>query len=216
MSAPRIRSRAPAAQPAADLAYAAQTQSPPSLTALEKPPDLATLYRQNAGKVARWAGRLNGPEGDLEDIVQEVFIIAQRGLPQWRGDAKITTWLYEITLRVVRDRRRYAKWRRWLFGRREPGAVTAWRDELANIPAEQPGPLELLVRRESAETLYRILDGMADRYRTVLVLFELEGLSGEEIAKVTGMSLANVWIRLFRARKKFMQGFLAWERRRKQ
>jgi DNA-directed RNA polymerase specialized sigma24 family protein len=45
-----------------------------------------------------------------------------------------------------------------------------------------------------------------------MVLFELEGLSGEEVAALTGTSLSNVWIRLYRARQKFMQGFLAWER----
>ena len=73
------------------------------------PLDLATLYRQHADAVAIWVRRLGGPELDIEDCVHEVFLVAQRRLGEWRGDAKVTTWLYEIAFRVVQDRRRW--WR---------------------------------------------------------------------------------------------------------
>jgi len=211
MSSPRLSSSALAPAYPVDL----PDHVGPGVAGADSPPDLAAIYRQNVDKVARWVGRLNGPDADPEDIVQEIFIIAQRRLPEWRGDAKITTWLYEITLRVVQDRRRRARWRRWWPGLREGRTFTTARDELANLPSDQPGPHDLLERRESAEALYRILDGLGEKYRTVIILFELEGLSGEEIAKLTGTSLSNVWIRLFRARQKFMQGFEALERSRK-
>ncbi len=179
-----------------------------------RPPDLATVYRLHADAVAAWARRMGGPDIDIEDIVHEVFLVAQRRLPEWRGDAKITTWLYEVTLRIVSDRRRRGRWRRFLPGAHSRG--TSGGDELSHLAAEQPGALELLERHEATATLYRILDGIGEKYRTVIILFELEGLSGEQIAALTGTSLANVWIRLHRGRQKVMKRFLAWEAKGRQ
>ena len=60
-------------------------------------PDLDAIYRAHAGTVARWAAKLAGPGNDVEDLVHEVFLVARRRLPEFRGDAKVTTWLYRIT-----------------------------------------------------------------------------------------------------------------------
>jgi RNA polymerase sigma-70 factor (ECF subfamily) len=176
-------------------------------------PELAALYRRHADDVATWARRLGGPQVDAEDIVHEVFLVVQRRLPEWRGEAKITTWLYEITFRVVRDRRRWRRpgwWPRRAGGDGPSGAEPG---QLAQVAADQPDAQGLLERHEATATLHRILDGIGEKYRTVIVLFELEGKSGEEIATLTGTSLANVWIRLHRGRQKVMKGFLAWEAR---
>src|SRR5438552_1977251 len=66
-------------------------------------PDLGRAYRQHAADVSRWARRLGGPGVDAEDVLHEVFMVAQRRLPEFRGEAKLSTWLYAITLRVVQD-----------------------------------------------------------------------------------------------------------------
>jgi RNA polymerase sigma-70 factor (ECF subfamily) len=60
---------------------------------------LAAIYREHAELVKRWALRLGGPGLDAEDFVHEVFMVVQRRLPEFRGEAKLTTWLYRITLR---------------------------------------------------------------------------------------------------------------------
>jgi RNA polymerase sigma-70 factor, ECF subfamily len=174
------------------------------------PLDVEAVYCAHVEDVARWAGRLGGPAADVEDIVHEVFLVVQRRVGEWRGDARITTWLYEITLRVVRDRRRRWRWPRSTasgagFEVRAPG-----RDP-TELASDQPDALDLLQRREATALLYRILDGIGEKYRTVIILFELEGLGGEEIAELTKTSLSNVWVRLFRARQKLLKGFLAWE-----
>jgi RNA polymerase sigma-70 factor (ECF subfamily) len=157
-----------------------------------------------------------GPSHDIEDVVHEVFLIACRRLNEFRGDAKITTWLYEIAVRVVQERRRMQRRTWWLFGR--VPAHESWReargtDETARIPADQPSALDLLERKEAAGALYQILDGLPDKYRTTIILFELEELSGNEIAAITKTSLSNVWIRLHRGRQQFLKRLLAYEAR---
>jgi RNA polymerase sigma-70 factor (ECF subfamily) len=158
--------------------------------------DFAALYRAHAATVARWAAHLGGPRLDVEDLVHEVFVIAARRATTFRGDAKVTTWLYGITERVVRSARRRDRRRRWL------GFL--WRgDVVDSLSAAQPTPLDHLERRQAREVLYRMLDRLGDRYRTIFVLFELEGMSGEEIAVLTGTKPATVWVRLHRARALF-------------
>jgi len=60
-------------------------------------PDLDALYRQYAPAVARWVAHLGGPRIDVDDLVHEIFLVAHRRLAEFRGEAKVTTWLYRIT-----------------------------------------------------------------------------------------------------------------------
>src|SRR5579863_4934265 len=81
------------------------------------PPSLDAVYREHAKTVSRWASRLLGPGGDCEDVVQEVFIVVRHKLPRFDRQAELTTWLYEITVRVVQDWRRRRRWWWWATGR---------------------------------------------------------------------------------------------------
>ena len=76
--------------------------------------EIEELYRSHAAAVEHWAARLAGPSLDVEDIVQDVFLIAQRRLPKFRGESTPATWLFGITERVIWHRRRKDRWRRWL------------------------------------------------------------------------------------------------------
>ena len=151
---------------------------------------LADLYRAHAQTVARWASRLGGPAIDVEDVVQDVFLVVQRRLDEFRGEARIETWLYRITANMVRWRRRKEKWRRWLGGSAD--------DVAGRLAARGPTPLEAL-------EVYRALDGMRENYRSVLILFEIEGLTGAEIAQLLGVKVDTVWVWLHRARKQFKE-----------
>jgi RNA polymerase sigma-70 factor (ECF subfamily) len=170
------------------------TLSPPtSATTLE----LNAVYRAHAELVKRWALRLGGPGLDAEDIVHEVFLVAHRRLREFRGDAKLTTWLYRITLRIVRKqaaRQKVGRWLRGLVG-----------DFAADLPDERVGPYESIERQEAARLVYRALDGLAHNQRAVVILFELEGHSGEEIAALMDTKLATIWVWLHRGRAKFLE-----------
>jgi RNA polymerase sigma-70 factor, ECF subfamily len=160
--------------------------------------DLDDLYRAHAATVARWAGHLGGPTADVEDLVHEIFLVVARRLADFRGEAKVTTWLYRITERVVRERRRRNRVRNWLWRTRQADLERT----LSSTPLT---PVEDLERLQDVETVYRILDRLPEKYRVVLILYELEGESGEEIADRTARKLATVWVHLHRARARFLE-----------
>jgi RNA polymerase sigma-70 factor (ECF subfamily) len=170
----------------------------------QEPRDLGALYRTHVRRVASWVARLAGPELDLEDTVQEVFITVRDLLPRFRGEASVTSWLYQVTARVVLRERRRSRWRRWLRGSAEETA--------GQLVSNRPTPVEELERREAVAELYRILDGLGEKYRTVFILYELEELSGQEIAELTGLKLKTVWVHLHRARQRFDEKVARLER----
>jgi RNA polymerase sigma-70 factor (ECF subfamily) len=174
-------------------------ESQPNIDAAPPPRPSLTLesvYREHAQDVARWAQRLGGPAIDVEDVVHEVFLVVHGQLAGFRGDAKVSTWLYRITENVVRHRRRRDRIRRWLGGTSE--------DVGGRVPSSRPTPVEELERRESEALVYRALDTLPDKQRALIVLFELEGCSGEQIAEMTGTKVNAVWVALHRARARFL------------
>lgn len=159
--------------------------------------ELSAIYREHAETVQRWALRLGGPHLDAEDIAHEVFLVAHRRLHEFRGEAKLTTWLYRITMRVVRKQAVRQELRRWLRGLAG--------DFARDMPADEQGPYESAERAQEARLVYRALDGLNHNQRSVVVLYELEGHSGEEIAELMGTKLATVWVWLHRGRAKFFE-----------
>jgi RNA polymerase sigma-70 factor, ECF subfamily len=166
-------------------------------TAEAQAPDVASLYRLYAAKVGRWAARLGGPSVEVEDIVQEVFLVAKRRLVSFRtdGGGQISTWLFRTTERVVKAARRKQRLRR-LFGIAREG-------EIADVA--RPIPSDELERRQAIERVYFVLDKLPARQRRVLILFELEGLSTQEIATLIGARVGTVRVWLYRARAAFLQ-----------
>ena len=163
-------------------------------------PDVASLYRMYAAKVGRWAARLGGPSIEVEDVVQEVFLVAKRRLVSFRSDGggSVTTWLFRATDRIVKATRRKQRLRR-LFG------VAPDVDAAGAGVAAGPIPGDDLERRQAMARAYRVLDRLPERHRRVLILFELEGLSTQEIATLIGARAGTVRVWLYRARAAFLQ-----------
>jgi RNA polymerase sigma-70 factor (ECF subfamily) len=169
-----------------------QPGSPAPTRALEP---IEVLYSEHLSQVKRWARRLAGPAADLEDLVHDVFLVALRRGFESRGEASVDTWLFSITQRVVWGKRQRARLRQWLLGRN--------REEL--VPPSPQTPHHELERRERSVRLYRALDQVSEAYRTTLILYELEELSGEEVARLTGVPLGTVWVRLHRGRERLVK-----------
>lgn len=158
---------------------------------------LDRIYERHVDDVHRWARRLVSPSEDVDDVVHEVFLVAMRRYGEFRGDSKVSTWLFRITARVIKGRRTRERVRRWLFARHV--------EELADEPLAVVTPLEQIERRERAARLYEALDRLPDRYRTPLILYEIEGMSGQALAELLELKLNAVWVRLHRGRARLLQ-----------
>jgi RNA polymerase sigma-70 factor (ECF subfamily) len=160
--------------------------------------EIGSLFRAHAETVHRWAVRLGGPDVDADDVVQEVFLVAQRRLHEFRGDAKIETWLYRITDRMVR-KQKVSPWRRRLRS-----LLIGRDDEVATVrQGGPPTPLDALERRDATHLVYAALADLPEKQRRAVILYELDGMSGEEIAELTGTKLSTVWVHLHRGRERF-------------
>jgi RNA polymerase sigma-70 factor (ECF subfamily) len=160
-----------------------------------------TLCRAHADQIARWAARLGGPGLEPDEAVQEVFLIVARRLGEFRGDAKITTWLFRITVRVVANQRRAL--------RRRQGWARLTRRIVDQTATDDPGPAAQMERAEATRRFYRALDELPERLRQVLVLFELEDMGTAEIADLFERPATTVRVWLHRARRGFID---AWRR----
>ncbi|HVZ87858.1 MAG TPA: RNA polymerase sigma factor [Polyangia bacterium] len=153
------------------------------------------IYDLWAESVLKWIRALGGGEADREDIAQEVFLIASRRLHAFDG-SNPAAWLYRITQRQVRDFRRRA-WIRRIFTKDHTDAIDALADDRAC-------PSDMLERKQSQRVLFALLSKMNTDRRAAFVLFEIDGLSGEEIARIQGVAVNTVWKRLHVARKEFL------------
>lgn len=150
-----------------------------------------TLYEKHHAFVYRVARRLGTPPEEAEDVVHEVFMVVFDQLERFQG-GKLTTWVYRITANVASHRHRKRRRRR------------AIAELSARIGLASPPDPELLASRASdARAIDRILEGMSPKKREVFALFELEGLSGEDIAERVGCPINTVWSRLRHAREEF-------------
>jgi RNA polymerase sigma factor (sigma-70 family) len=168
----------------------------PVIAADDDAVDIDALYRRHAHTVTRWARRLCGPELDAEDVAHEVFLLARRRLQRFEPGAKITTWLFRATEKIARSARRRQRLRRLLL-RGQTGLTPA--------AGAVPTPLERMERDETCRRIYAILDRMPDRQRRVLILFEMEGMSTQQIADLLEARVGTVRIWLFRARARFAE-----------
>jgi RNA polymerase sigma-70 factor (ECF subfamily) len=158
--------------------------------------DLAALYQTWFRPVYRWIRALGGPGIDAEDIAQEVFIVVQRQLARFDG-GNLAGWLYRIVQFQVRDHQQRA-WFRNVFSR--PRNVVL--DQLVSPAEDQADQLE---RKEREMYLYELVNQLNPAWRDALLLFEVAGMTGEEIASLQGIPAATVRTHLSRARKEIIE-----------
>lgn len=154
------------------------------------------VVREHQGFVFRTLARLTGAS-DVEDLAQEVFLRLYRGLDDFRGEAKLTTWLYRITLNVAQDEWKRRKREQVNTSFDDPDAGWAERISGGDGDAEQ-----ILSRRESMAEVNRALGELHESERAVLVLFHQEECTYEQIALALSLPLNTVRTHLHRGRRK--------------
>lgn len=130
--------------------------------------------------------------GDAEDLAQEAFLRAYRGLDGFKGDARFGTWLYRIAWNLCAD---------WLRRNRKPGRAALTIDDAAGVADGRVDLEEGLLAAEERQEVRRALDRLDEKYRSVLILLYYQKLTYDQIAAVLDVPLKTVETRLYRARK---------------
>lgn len=157
--------------------------------------DFQVVHERFRSRILRYLTRLVG-EGAAEDLTQSVMLKVSEGLPDFRGDSSLPTWIYRIATNAAFDRLR----------RKAPAAPaeTDLEFDEADVPlAAQTASVETTaIRGEMNACIREFIERLPQNYKTVMVLSELEGFKNDEIGAILGLSLDTVKIRLHRAREK--------------
>ncbi len=157
------------------------------------------LVRRHQHRVFAVAGGILRRREDVEDIAQQVFVKAYFSLKKFDQRAAFSTWLYKITVNEC-----------WDMLRKKKVRPLVYESDLSEDQAKQvmtsgekvnPGP-DISEKIEAREHVDRLLEGLDERDRLMLILKEVEGYSIEEIAKVLNLNGNTVKVRLFRARRR--------------
>ena len=177
--------------------------------------ELVRLYQ---GRVYSVVYRLLGDRAEAEDLSQEIFVTVFKRIDSFRGDAKLSTWLYRVATNHAKNRLKY-------LGRRGAGKKKEL-DELTDGQASESATLttsariarpdELAEGRKLEAFVREALTALPEQQRQLVVLRDLENLTYEEIQQITGLPAGTVKSRLHRARlamashvRKLQKGTLA-------
>ena len=151
------------------------------------------LFRREFGRVNATIYRILGPTREVDDLVQETFIAAFRGLAKFRGEARLATWIDRIAVRVALDHVRTRK------AATVPLGVIG--DELSDgsIPDAQAHA------RDGLRRLYAALAQLSPEARTAFALYAIDGRSIAEVARLVGTTVVTAKVRIWRARRELMK-----------
>ncbi|HEU5408460.1 MAG TPA: sigma-70 family RNA polymerase sigma factor [Nitrospira sp.] len=159
-----------------------------------------TLYKDHVDLMYRFAHRLCGEPEAAKDLVQETFLNAYRGFDRFRGDAQISTWLYTIASRAclrMRRKRKGAPERELSLEEFIPASDGEFR---LQIPIDGLSPEAALQNKQLRKALDAAINQLPKKYKMILVLRDMEGLSAKEVGAIMGLNERAVKSRLHRAR----------------
>lgn len=163
-------------------------------------PTFAELYDENVDAVWRALRRLGVAEHQLEDAVQDVFLVVHRRADAFEARSSLRTWLFGIAHRVAADYRR---------ARRRKGSTDPL-DELADELADgSPNPESIVARERDRALVLRAIDQLEEEKRIVFTLAEIEGESVVDIAAALGLNTNTAYTRLRLARRDFQAALAA-------
>jgi RNA polymerase sigma-70 factor (ECF subfamily) len=158
-------------------------------------PDASELYRLHGRAVWATLSRMGVRQADLADMTQEVFVVVHRRLGSFEGRASVRGWISGICRKVASNYRR------------RPHHRESSETPIEERSGEGPDPEQVALRVEMRRLLDSILDVLDPEKRAVLVMYEIEGLSCQEIADELGVPIGTIHSRLHAARSRFKKAF---------
>jgi len=154
---------------------------------------LEALLARHERQIFRFGLRMCGNEEDARDVLQETLLAAFKGMRQFRGDAQLSTWLYQVARSFCTKTRRR--------GAGEPARHESLESpDVREVSTPASGPDDRAHAREMARVLQEALLALPESQREVVLLRDVEGLSAEEAAQVVGIEVPALKSRLHRAR----------------
>ena len=161
------------------------------------------IYADFQPKILNYLSRLIGP-GEAEDVAQEVFAKVSRGLAGFKGQSKLSTWVYRIATNAATDKLRSLA-SRHTAGQASLEDNSGVENTTSPITKNDTPTDQKVIRKEMSACAHEYVDRLPPDYRTVLILKEIEGFKNREIADILQLTLENVKIRLHRARARLKQ-----------
>ena len=156
------------------------------------PSSFEAVFAEHAPFAWRVLRRYGVPDGELEDVCQEVFLAVFKSLPSFEGRSSLKTWIYGVCRRVAANHRKRAVFRHARQQQELP---------LSFVPPAQPDAFDVLERKRSLATLDELLAKLAPAQREVFLLYEVDELTMREIAIALDCPLSTAFTRLYAARR---------------
>jgi RNA polymerase sigma-70 factor, ECF subfamily len=173
-----------------------EAASPAEQISSSEPPDFDLLVHLHRPRIFRFILASLRDREAAENLTQDCFVRAYKGLPQFRGASNIATWLMQIAANLVRTHEssnRLKFWRRSLQPAIEFEDVRDW------IPDRHLSPEEMAAAKQQVQAIWKVAAGLSERQRTVFLLRFVEDMDVLEIVAVTGMKEGTVKTHLSRA-----------------
>ncbi|MGA6992547.1 MAG: RNA polymerase sigma factor [Candidatus Deferrimicrobiaceae bacterium] len=166
--------------------------------------DFRTIYASYHPRIFRYLTRIIG-QIEAEDLTQEVFLRVNRGLPDFKGDAKLSTWIYRIATNVAMDRIRSRSSQESQSGKVVPLDEKLIEESVDLKGDKKPSLERQAMREEMSSCIQDYINSLPENYRVPVTLSEIGGLTNKEIAETIGLTVETVKIRLHRGRAKLKE-----------
>jgi RNA polymerase sigma-70 factor (ECF subfamily) len=166
--------------------------------------DFRTIHASYYPRIIRYLTRLVG-QSEAEDLTQEVFLRVSRGLPDFKGDAKLSTWIYRIATNVATDSIRSRSSRESRSGKAIPFDERLIEEGGELTGGKKPSVEKQAMREEMSSCVHDYINSLPENYRAPVTLSEIAGLTNKEIAEILDLTVDTVKIRLHRGRAKLKE-----------
>lgn len=168
----------------------------------------SVLVRNHQGQVYRLLVRLLGDQAEAEEVAQEVFVAVFKAIPRFRGDSRLSTWIYRIATNHGKNRIKYLA-RRARDARRPLDDNTQASDSIVATGSRPDRPDQMVEGLQAQGHMRAALDALDAEQRTLVVLRDIEHLSYDELQRICGLPIGTVKSRLHRARMALHRNFSA-------
>jgi RNA polymerase sigma-70 factor (ECF subfamily) len=168
--------------------------------------DFQQIHADYRPKILRYLTRMVG-ESEAEDLTQDVFVKINQALPTFRGESKVSTWVYRIASNAALDRMRSPSFKRIVpleFSGCPDPDVPEIKEEIDIAGDGTPSVEQELFRKQRFDCYQQSIQCLPEKYQKVIMLSELEDLAAGEIADILGISVEAVKMRLHRGKAQLL------------